>query len=256
MAKNHLEDLEKSLAEYATNLNRLANSLPNQDYFAKNVAPPQRKKMSSDTKAFLGGSLFLAACIGIFIANVNTSNKKPIKNYEQRYSYVNLKQNSPSQVNNNVENNYQTSPAQAAVQEISPVALDFSGWRINHQGLSSLDSGSCYLENRYDNSNHLYLFRGYSYSFGFNLSRKPSNARLTVRHLSSGANGQEGVTPITLYVNKNAVARWRQIGGGYSDSTVSIEDYLKEGENKVSFEYASNEGTTGYWQKAVRIEME
>lgn len=234
MTNDPLRDLEKTLAERARILSNAANNLPDSSFFAKNVSPPP-KKMSSGAKALIQIGLMGAGIVGMTLL-YNCSQKSRAERYQKLMADYRGTSQSPV---------YQ--------RENSEITLDFSGRRVSGEGVSSFNMGNCYLEDRYDNSNHLYMFRGRSYSFNFNLSTRPQNAQLTVRHLSSSANGQAGITPVTMYVNRERAARWRQVEAGFTDTTIPIENYLREGENTVSFEYDSNDGNTGYWQKFVRI---
>lgn len=144
----------------------------------------------------------------------------------------------------------------SAPGHLSSVGLDYSGASITSSGVKSFNGGNTYLENRYDDSNHLYLFRGSSYSFDFDLSERPLRTVLRVRHLSSASHGQPGITPVTLYVNGETAAKWRQLAAGFEDTKYDISSHMKTGRNTIAFAYDDSEGTTGYWQKWVRVDFD
>jgi len=133
------------------------------------------------------------------------------------------------------------------------ISLNFSSGQVVANGVSDYSNGGCRIEDRYDDSHHLYYFAGNSFEFTFDIGHTVSKASLKVKHLSSAKDGQPGITPVGLFVNGKKVASWRQLSAGYSTDSYDIGDQLAKGKNTVRFEYASDGGTTGYWQKQIQV---
>lgn len=132
-------------------------------------------------------------------------------------------------------------------------SINFSSGSVNTRGIADYNSSNCSLENRYDSSYHLYMFRGAIFSFNVNMPSNASSASLSIRHLTSTSGDQSGYSPVTLYVNGNRVANWSSLSGSYQDDDFNIQRYINEGSNLVKLEYSSDSGSTGYWIKSIRV---
>jgi len=144
---------------------------------------------------------------------------------------------------------------ESALGQQSSVSIDFSSGRIASRNTLSYQRNGANLDNRYDDSYHLYYYRGASFSFQFALEGIVSSAQLKVKHLSSASEGSPGYTPVTLLVNGQPAASWNRLSAGYRVDSYEVGRYLSAGNNRIEFRYSPTGGTTGYWQKSIELEI-
>jgi len=142
--------------------------------------------------------------------------------------------------------------AAAAHAQQTYVSVNFSSGKVATDGVSNYSNGGT-IEDRYDDSHHLKLFRGQSFSFQFRVGHSVSRATLKLKHLSSASQGKAGQTPVSVYVNGSKVASWRSLSAGYQSDDVNISKYLRHGTNSVELRYSSGSGSTGYWLKYAQV---
>ncbi len=229
MADNLLQVLEAQLVESAKRLEGLTRNLP----------PPVFPPIPQPKKSGLGKILLPLVVGGGLLAALYFNAKDGQKSFDRRQE---MRQEIERIEGGNTQN-----------KEIESLLLDFGESKKSIE-IDNLNYLGCILENKYDNSNHLRMGAGESYSFTLQfLFPPPSSTKLEVNHLSSSSQGKPGITPVTLYVNQNKVRKWKQLESGYTTSIIPIGSYLRPGKNTVSFKYDSEGGTTYYWQKYVRI---
>ena len=133
-------------------------------------------------------------------------------------------------------------------------SLNFSSGQVVASGVESYSQNTCKIEDRYDDTHHLYLFAGDTFSFTMNFSEAPGNVSLKIKHLSSadGSTGQAGKTPVSLYVNGQQATSWESLSAGYEVSEIRITG-LSAGQNTFELRYANDGGTTGYWVKFIQL---
>lgn len=246
-----LEQMRQQAAGRTRQLEDIANSLPGRDFFDIPRAPPKKPRTPRSYEGLktLGYILgYVTVVIGpfgimMYLGHLDDQKRAQERALSRSISLVDSDSTRSS-----------SSRTTAPSTRYGNAKLDFTGREVQKSNVVRFDIGNCYLESRYDDSNHLYMFRGYNYSFDVDIPAKPSRAELKIRHLSSMANGKQGFTPVRLIVNGEQAAKWSRLSGGYQNDTYQIEDYLRSGRNNIRFSYDSSEGTTGYWQKGLRLD--
>ncbi|HOY85063.1 MAG: hypothetical protein LHW45_06550 [Candidatus Cloacimonetes bacterium] len=139
------------------------------------------------------------------------------------------------------------------VFERGEISVDFSSGSVKTEGVEDYSSSGCRIEDRYDSSYHLYMFQGSSFAFDVDMPGGVTSASLRIRHLTSASGSEEGYAPVSLYVNNSKVANWSSLGGSYQDDYYDISSYLNSGSNRISLNYSSGSGETGYWVKSIKL---
>jgi PKD repeat protein len=147
----------------------------------------------------------------------------------------------------------------ADITDLEPIWLDFSSQSIATSGFSvyteSMDYNTSYGYSwRMLNAQNSCLFAS------FNLSEVPSEAILTLTHLSSYAVDAPGYgySPIDIYVNNNLFLENYDValahGGshGYETDIWQIEGYLVTGDNTIYIHYGDNPYTQ-YWIQSLGV---
>jgi hypothetical protein len=132
-------------------------------------------------------------------------------------------------------------------------SVNFSSGKVITKGVEDYNSSSCTLEDRYDSSYHLKMFRGSSFSFSVQIPDDVSSASISLRHLTSLAAGEPGNAPITMYINNKKVTKWTTLDSSYQDDKIDVSNYLRAGSNTIELDYASNSGDSGYWLKYIQL---
>ena len=133
------------------------------------------------------------------------------------------------------------------------ISINFSSGDISTSGVSDYSTNSCSIEDRYDDDYHLKLLRGSWFEFKFYISSNPSSAELQLKHLSSYAGNQAGITPISVFINDKKLISWNQLEPHYTTNKIKVGNYLKSGNNTIRIQYSSSGGTTGYWLKYIHV---
>lgn len=142
--------------------------------------------------------------------------------------------------------------SQIAITQNKYASVNFSTGKAVTDGISGINmSGS--LEDRYDDSYHLKLLRGEYLYLSFIIPMNSPSGKIEIKHLTSGAGGSDGYSPVTLYVNNYQVTTWENLGQAYTTDEVDISKYLTRGNNTIKIKYSDNDGSSGYWIKFVHI---
>jgi len=142
--------------------------------------------------------------------------------------------------------------SQTAITQNKYASVNFSTGKAVTDGISGINmSGN--LEDRYDDSYHLKLLRGEYLDLSFNIPMNSPSGKIELKHLTSGAGGSDGYSPVTLYVNNNQVTSWKNLGQGYTTDAVDISKFLTRGTNTIRLKYSDADGSSGYWIKFVHI---
>lgn len=133
-------------------------------------------------------------------------------------------------------------------------SVNFSSGEVVAKGVESYALNSCKLEDRFDDTHHLYMFSGDTFSFTVKFSETPKKVVVKLKHLSSAdaKTKEAGKTPVSLYVNGERAKSWESFSAGYEVGEITIRS-IKEGENMFELRYANEGGTTGYWVKYIQV---
>jgi hypothetical protein len=132
------------------------------------------------------------------------------------------------------------------------ISVNFSSGKSVTDGIDGLKTSGI-LEDRYDDSYHLKLFRGEYLTFSFNVPMNSLSGRIEIKHLTSASGDKDGSSPVTLYFNNNRVTSWDNLGKAYTTDKIDISEFLKQGNNKIDINYNDQGGSSGYWIKFIHI---
>jgi len=142
--------------------------------------------------------------------------------------------------------------SQIAISQNNYASVNFSTGETVTDGINRINTTGS-LEDRYDDSYHLKLLRGQYLYFSFNIPLNSPSGKIEIKHLTSGAGGSDGYSPVTLYVNNYQITSWNNLGQGYTTDAIDISRVLIKGINTIKLKYSDDDGSSGYWIKFVHI---